>query len=279
MDVEERAARLHDEADTILAEHGLLEMVSRLGSVFVGGSYATDLIMWPDIDLYVSVNESASLSAIFALGAEIAERFCAWKCFFVDDRASGQSEPAVADDPRWRLNGIFFGIWLGDHRRGAWKFDIWFVDERMFKVVREESASLAARLTRETRRAILRIKEPFRGSPPYQVAVRSWWIYDAVLEHGVRSYAEFEAYMADRMADPDSAPRDDRGRGGRLRLRRDIPRSVHGQSGYRPADGVSNNVDSTPTLRTSSHWLPSLATKPVPNHDRDPVGDAERSRC
>jgi hypothetical protein len=50
---------------------------------------------------------------------------------------------------------------------------------------------LAPHLTAETRSAILEIKRAWVDRPEYRTAVTSFDIYTAVLDHGVRSVAEF----------------------------------------------------------------------------------------
>ncbi len=56
--------------------------------------------------------------------------------------------------------------------------------------------TMPARLTTETRVAILRIKQAWDVRPEYGKSVRGVDVYDAVLDHGVRSLEEFEKYWA-----------------------------------------------------------------------------------
>ena len=59
---------------------------------------------------------------------------------------------------------------------------------------------MPARMTREARVAILRIKEDRLANvaPPPAPSMPSYEIYEAVLDHGVRTTAEFERYRAER---------------------------------------------------------------------------------
>lgn len=54
------------------------------------------------------------------------------------------------------------------------------------------------RLAPESRDAILRIKERYWDDPRYRGAVASATIYEAVLDFGVRTVVEFDAYIAGR---------------------------------------------------------------------------------
>jgi hypothetical protein len=54
------------------------------------------------------------------------------------------------------------------------------------------------RLTDETRLAILWIKDAWHRLPSYRTSVLSIDIYDAVLEHGVRTPGAFARYLGER---------------------------------------------------------------------------------
>jgi hypothetical protein len=53
-------------------------------------------------------------------------------------------------------------------------------------------------LTPATRLTILRLKDAWYQLPAYRTAVYSTDIYDAVLQHGVRTLAEFDDYLSQR---------------------------------------------------------------------------------
>ncbi len=57
---------------------------------------------------------------------------------------------------------------------------------------------LRSRLTPETRVAILRIKSQFWRHPEYRKSFSGPAIYEAVLDHGVTSTAEFANYLRER---------------------------------------------------------------------------------
>ena len=188
METHDRLAQVRREADAVLHERGLLAMTRRLGETFVGGSYFSDLMVWRDLDLYIKA-PNVSISGFFSLGAEVTERFGAWKSFFTDNRAG---------DPK----GLYWGFRLGDLRRGAWKFDIWSVDATQFERSVLQAHEFVDRLTPEFRDAILRIKEQYWDDPRYRGTITSATIYEAVLDSGVRTVAEFDAYIADRSSVP-----------------------------------------------------------------------------
>ena len=86
----------------------------------------------------------------------------------------------------------------------VWKLDVsfWLSDDAREDEVRYQ-ADLVRRLDPETRLAILWIKSQWVQSvtqrdPAYGHGVASIDIYDAVLNHGVRTPAAFDAYLAAR---------------------------------------------------------------------------------
>jgi hypothetical protein len=79
-----------------------------------------------------------------------------------------------------------------------WKIDVslWFAG--VPPAVEAFQAELPARLTEESRIAILRLKDAWHRLPPYPDVVSAWEIYDAVLNHDVRTLDALDAYLAAR---------------------------------------------------------------------------------
>jgi hypothetical protein len=82
----------------------------------------------------------------------------------------------------------------------AWKADIWFVDEPDRQPDLAHMREIPPRLTTVVRAAILVIKEAWAGRPEYGRTVTSWDVYRAVLDHDVRSVAEFGEWVTGRGA-------------------------------------------------------------------------------
>jgi hypothetical protein len=80
----------------------------------------------------------------------------------------------------------------------GWKVEVslWF--DGMPPGVEAFQAELPARLTGESRLAVLRMKEYWHRLPPYPEIVSAWEIYDAVLNHGVRTLDELDIFLAAR---------------------------------------------------------------------------------
>jgi hypothetical protein len=174
-------AQIKREADALLYEQGLLASVQALGPTFVGGSYAYNLLCWRDLDLYVLAPD-VTLGQFFALGARITHQFAAHKAFFTDNRAHA---PA----------GLYWGIRLGDTRKGAWKFDIWALGEAEYTRTIHEAIALASQLTAQQREVIVALKLAYWNTPQYRDTITSALIYEAVVQHGVTSRDAFEQFV------------------------------------------------------------------------------------
>jgi hypothetical protein len=87
--------------------------------------------------------------------------------------------------------GLYWGVYLGDERNGAWKIDIWQTNHRGFDAVREFGEALAARLNDANRAVILEIKAACWRHPEYRRGFTSGDVYAAVLDRGVRDVPGF----------------------------------------------------------------------------------------
>jgi hypothetical protein len=100
-----------------------------------------------------------------------------------------------------RVYDIGEGPWGVKYRSAAneeWSLDLWFLLEGTSQFDLRHLESLPPRLTRDARLTILRIKEAWRGLPGYGLDVHGYDIYAAVLDHGVTTPDEFQAYLTRR---------------------------------------------------------------------------------
>jgi hypothetical protein len=169
---------LKTEADLLMRRCGLPELLAVYSDWFIGGSYSYDLMCWRDLDLYV-LDLERDLKQCFAIGYELTERLGAQKSHFTNN---------VGGEP----SGFYWGIRLGDTRQGAWKLDVWFLDQAGYERHAAYSSTMRDKLTRESRSIMLAIKEAYWRRPEYRDTVTSDMIYRAVLDHGVRTVSDFE---------------------------------------------------------------------------------------
>ena len=91
-------------------------------------------------------------------------------------------------------DGVYWGIDYRDGHR-KWNIDVWFVADADRQPDLRHVRELARRLTPETRSAILDIKRAWVNRPEYGQTVRSFDIYTAVLDRGIRTPDEFERFL------------------------------------------------------------------------------------
>jgi hypothetical protein len=168
------------EADRIL-DSGLRALLAEHGDVHVVGSYALCLMSWRDLDIHL-VRNDPGIEAYFRLGSHIAALLHPHRMHFRDE-----SHVGTPDLPP----GLYWGIYLGDERRGAWKIDIWQTDSQGFEPVRRFGEDIAARLNDVNRQVILSIKEACWAHPQYRRGFTSADVYSAVLDRGVRDIQGF----------------------------------------------------------------------------------------
>ena len=109
---------LRAEADELLEEKGLRALLASCGTIHVSGSYALELMVWRDLDVYLATRQW-TIDRHFQLGQRIAALLAPVRMQFLDNR-SGHFD----DLPR----GLYWGVVLGDVLAGAWKIDLWAVD-------------------------------------------------------------------------------------------------------------------------------------------------------
>jgi hypothetical protein len=181
-------AALRAEADNLLTETGLMDLLRQRGSVHVSGSHALRLMTWRDLDVYLEA-PAITVTEFFTLGTRIAELLDPWKMFFTNNCARL--------DPKYPA-GLYWGIRLGDVRKGAWKIDLWALDSPACRLALEKCDEIAARLTPESRQVILELKSQLWRHPDYRDTITAKTIYDAVLGGGVTDLDGFWAFVRSR---------------------------------------------------------------------------------
>ncbi|HEX8891593.1 MAG TPA: hypothetical protein VF779_20760 [Pyrinomonadaceae bacterium] len=174
---------LKSEADQLVLECGLPELLATYEGWFIGGSYSYDLMCWRDLDVYI-LDAQHDLKHCFEIGYELTHRLNARKSRFTNNVGS-------------KPNGLYWGIKLGDERQGAWKLDVWFLDSQSYDEHAAYSTSMRERLTPENRATILLIKESYWQRREYRDTITSDMIYRAVLDKGVRSVSDFARVLTE----------------------------------------------------------------------------------
>jgi hypothetical protein len=148
-------------------------------------------MVWRDIDFNVICSQPTLLQVVAAMQPLMANPRVI-RLHYTNE-SKGHTPPELQGDERY-----YFVTYYETEAGHEWKIDVsfWLSDKPRGQVA--HLTYLAERLTEETRLAILWIKDVWHHFSSYPYQVGGIDIYDAVLEHGVRTPAEFREYLLQR---------------------------------------------------------------------------------
>jgi hypothetical protein len=176
------------EADHILYEQGLLKLLEEFGEPKVSGSYSLDLMTWRDLDIYLVTANIKSID-FFKLGSGIHSLLNPIKMSFRNETIANTSGLPY---------GLYWGVYLGDERKGAWKIDVWAVEKKEYDRLDKFFIQLKNQLTADHAQTIMEIKSQCWQHPQYRKSFSSMDIYKAVLENNVITLEGFISYLKDK---------------------------------------------------------------------------------
>lgn len=194
-DLLRRQDDLQSEAAGLRADLALETVLARHGRVMGVGSATLGLMVWRDLDLTV-VCPALDAGGVADTGALLGRHAQVREVCFRNDTGDWNTDPRYPD-------GLYLGLQCRSPAGQRWKVDVWFVDEPARQPDLAHVRDLPARLTDETRAAILLVKDAWVGRPEYGNGVSSWDIYAAVLDDGVRTPDDFEAWTHRRASNGD----------------------------------------------------------------------------
>jgi hypothetical protein len=186
-----RAKALQTEAEEVMRTLEVMTMLGVLGHPEQIGSSVSGLMVWRDIDVTVRCKDVTLERVWNALRPLLINPRITRLSYSNETGARSPSgEPA---DQRF-----YFVIHYEPARGTEWKIDIsvWTSDAPRPHLA--QVTEFERRLTRETRLAILWIKDVWHRLPVYPYEVGGVEVYDAVLEHGARSPDDFDLYLRER---------------------------------------------------------------------------------
>jgi len=191
-DILERQAVLQARSDDVVRDLDVLALAGTVGTPTRTGSSALGLMTRRDID--ITTVGDLDVGRVFALGQVLAAHPRVWRITFRNDTGHWNKETSRYPD------GLYWLVEYVDDAGDGWTLDLWFLAEGTTQFDLEHMKTLPQRLTPEVRTAILRIKEErmAHAAPAPGPNMPSYEIYEAVLDHGVRTPADFEGYRASR---------------------------------------------------------------------------------
>ena len=182
--------QLHEEADDILDKKGLRKILDRYGILHVTGSYSLGLMTWRDLDIYLEA-EGLAEQTFFELGKDIDSLLRPVKMSFRNERIAKTKGLPV---------GLYWGIYLGDEKKGAWKIDLWALSDKECEERLRFCNQIAKRITPESKMKILEIKSVCWTDPLYRKFYTSNDIYTAVLEKHAHDVESFRIYLQNKLS-------------------------------------------------------------------------------
>jgi hypothetical protein len=178
----DRQDALQAEGRAFAAEHGIERLLEPLGRVIPVGSAVTGLMVWRDIDYTVDAPGVAAREVWDALHPLL---HACQRLVYADETGDLAAEAA----PFERHYFVF--------RLAGWKLDISVWANGAPHEVEQYQEKLRE-VDLSTRLAILRIKDAWHMRPEYPEIIGGFEVYEAVLDHGIRTAEEFDAYLGRR---------------------------------------------------------------------------------
>jgi hypothetical protein len=185
----ERQDALQAQARAILADLDAFALLRDVGEATQVGSSALGLMVAHDIDI-TTLCPTLDPGPVFDFGRQLAVHPRVRRLTFRKDTGRWNTSPGLPD-------GIY---WLVEYVADpdiAWTLDLWFLLEGTTQFDLEHVKTLPGRLTPEIRAAILRIKEAVYADTT-RPRGPSYAIYEAVLDHGIRTPEEYQRHRESR---------------------------------------------------------------------------------
>jgi len=185
-----RQERLQQEAHEVMTELDLPAMLGRVGRVEVIGSAASGLMVWRDLD--ISVYTDSAADRVAAAMRDLVANPAVLDLHYANETGSRSPSGGTHDQ---RYYAVVQYLSRGGER---WKIDLSLWIDTGPRGEFSSAERLRDRLTDETRIAILRIKDDWHRHQDYPDKIGGIDIYDAVLNHSVRTAEQFGIYVSER---------------------------------------------------------------------------------
>ncbi len=181
LDPLQRSAALKQEADLILQKVRLYEILEPYGRIVPTGSYYLDVMIYPDIDFYLS---KVSVEELFAIGGQLAACDIVYQVVFEKSRMA-QLPGGLYLKPR-----IVYGEW-----GRPWKIDIWSLEDQVLDEKMAEIHRFKQAMTAELRERILRYKYSILTQDHRTPTFSGYYICRAFIDEGLTDFEEVTHYL------------------------------------------------------------------------------------
>ena len=178
----EHANKLKSEADYVLKLVRMEEILQSYGCVYPTGSYFLDVMVYPDIDLYLT---EVSLGQLFEIGAQIA----------AGERVS-QVVFEKSDDPVELPEGLYLKTRVNYGEWGRpWKIDLWSLAHNVIQRKMEAMIHFQQKMTPLMRQQIVRYKLSVLTSQKRTPMYIGYYIYKAFIDEGLTDFESINRFL------------------------------------------------------------------------------------
>jgi hypothetical protein len=179
---------LQDEAAAVMAELDLSRRLACFGPAYLTGSFVSGLMVWRELDIMFLGGPELSPTDVLAGLTRLVVLPGIVGFEYVDERGN-RSPTGQPRDERFHVAVTYL-------RSGeSWRLDLTFWLHDAHENVTAWHQNLRDSLTAEQREAILWIKDVWCRRDEYPGSISGVDIYQAVLEHDVRTPAEFQRWL------------------------------------------------------------------------------------
>jgi hypothetical protein len=172
---------LREEADFIMQKVNLYEVLNPYGRIVLTGSYFLNLMMYPDIDLYIS---KIPIRQIFEIGAQLACSEMVVQVVFQ------KSNTPMLPDGLYLKPRINYGDW-----GRFWKVDIWSLHDSVIDENMKEMYRFKQKITECLREQILKYKYSVLTSGNRTPMYSGYFIYKAFIDEGLTDFGDVTQYL------------------------------------------------------------------------------------
>lgn len=174
------AERLHQQAGQVLSDLRLAEIIAPYGAITPTGSYYLNVMVYPDIDIYLP---KVSIAQLFSVGGQLAQ-------------AEGVVQAVFEQNDPMMPGGLYFKLRIANNAWGRpWKVDLWSLDPDLLEQKMAPMRHFLDCMTPELRRQILRYKLSVLTSTGRTPMYSGYFIYKAFIDEGLTDFEQVTQYL------------------------------------------------------------------------------------
>ncbi len=180
---------LKKEAEHVIYKKGINDILNSYGDVFYTGSYHLDLMIWPDIDIYMVLKpDPYSINAFFQLGSKIAALPGVFSMKFNNCITLPLHETAP--------KGLYWKTYIDRGKvKKPWKIDLWAFSPETIEKSRKEMREILKRLDKRKRKQIIELKHSLLTKDGRTPIFSGYYIYQAILFKNMKKRKDIIDYL------------------------------------------------------------------------------------